>query len=320
MSNFQIPIALVSLLIVLIVNVVNLKTTGKVNSVLVICLLVIMAVFIGTTITNQNFDLANFVPFFGRGNSGNFGFISMVPTAILSYSSIVTIAFMASEIEKPHRAIPMSCIIAIFFISVFYALIIFSTLGVVSCEFLAQNPDLTMIPIFAACSQLANAEWLTSLISIASVLALITTMIVMVTINARAIQAAAEDKILPRQLAYTAKNGQPINSVIVCVIISAIITLFPNYVSEIINFGILFNLITIFIVVISLFMARKSCDVMKDGFTLPGGKILPILFLAILLGCGVVNIVTSNSMMIFIYTIMLLAIGVIIFLLTDHQK
>ena len=112
---------------------------------------------------------------------------------------------------------------------------------------------------------------MTYAISIASVIALITTILVVVSLNAWAIQASAEDGVLPRALAHKSKYGQPIIGLITTVVISAIICLFPNFVNEIVNLGVLFNIITIFIVVIALMFARKREKLPKGGFRVKGG-------------------------------------------------
>lgn len=318
-SNLQVPIAIASILLVFILNIIKLKNTGKINNILVFIIIFIMIIFCVCVFTNEGFNPSQLMPFFNQGNSGTFGFVSMVPIALMSYSAIVTVAFMAEDIHEPKKTIPKSSIIAISILALLYLLIIFATLGVVSSEFLAQNPDLQMVPLFAACSLLTNIPWLTAAISIASVVALITTMLFIVSLNARAIKAAADDKILPKSFASVSKNDQPIVGVIITVIISAIISLFPNYVEEIVNLGILFNIITIFIVVISVIIARKKTDLPKDVFKLKGGNIVPVIFLIVIVACNITNIITSNLVLVCIYTILSLLAGLIIFLIAKKH-
>ena len=159
-----------------------------------------------------------------------------------------------------------------------------------------------------------------SLVSIASVIALVTTMNVLVSINARAIQAAAEDKILPKAFAASNKNNQPIVAVIVTVVICSVISCFPIYVNEIVNLGVLFNVLTIFITVIALVVARKNSKFPKGGFKLKGGNFLAYVFLLILLICNIFNVITSDLLMVCIYTVVLLAIGIIIFLIAKSRS
>ena len=110
------------------------------------------------------------------------------------------------------------------------------------------------------------------MLSIASTIALLTTMLVMTSLSARTIKVAAEDKILPKFLSKDSKNDQPIYAVIVTVLISAGLCFFPNLVTEMVDLGVLFNVLSICIVVVSLFFARKREVLPKDGFRLKGGK------------------------------------------------
>lgn len=271
LANFQIPIAIASLLFVLVLNIIKVKRTGQINNIMVTALIILMILFVGVTISNSSFDVKNFVPFFGQGQAGTFGFVSMIPIALMSYSAIVAVAFMANEVENPKKTIPRASFISIIVLAILYCLILFATLGIVTADYLSSNPEIEMIPLFAACAKMAGTPWLTYIISIASVIALITTILVVVSLNAWAIQASAEDGVLPRAFAHKSKFGQPIIGLIITVVISAIICLFPNFVNEIVNLGVLFNIITIFIVVIALMSARKRDKLPKDAFRVKGG-------------------------------------------------
>lgn len=116
-----------------------------------------MLLFIFVCINNESFNIDQFQPFFDQGHSGSFACLSMVPITLISYSAIVSIAFMASDIKKPNKTIPRASIVAIIILAILYSLIIFATLGLVSADYLAQHPDLQMIPLFAACERLIGA-------------------------------------------------------------------------------------------------------------------------------------------------------------------
>lgn len=115
-----------------------------------------MCIFVYICINNQAFDINQLQPFFGQGHSGNFACLSMVPITLISYSAIVAIAFMASDIKNPKKTIPRASIVSIVILAILYTLILFATLGLVSADYLAQHPDLQMIPLFAACGRLAG--------------------------------------------------------------------------------------------------------------------------------------------------------------------
>lgn len=143
---------------------------------------------------------------------------------------------------------------------------------------------------------------------------------IVVSLNARAIKAAADDKILPKFLAKVSKNDQPFIAVIVTVLLSIIISFFPDHVTSIVNFGILFNVLTIIIVVSSLFIARKKFKAKADGFKLKGGYFFPVLFLVVLVLCNISNIITSDLAMVVIYTVVFMIIGIGIFAFSSGSR
>ena len=155
-ANFQTPIAIASLLFVLFLNIIKVKRTGQINNIMVSALIILMIIFVGVALSNSSFDIKNFVPFFEQGQAGTFGFVSMIPIALMSYSAIVAIAFMANEVENPKNTIPRASVIAIIVLAILYCLILFATLGIVTADYLSKNPDLEMIPLFAACAQMVN--------------------------------------------------------------------------------------------------------------------------------------------------------------------
>ena len=280
---------------------------------MVFVLIALMLVYVYVCIANPSFEIGKLEPFFIQGSAGVFGFASMIPVSLIAYGAIISIAFMASEIKDPKKTIPRASVIAIFILALLYCLILFATLGLVTADYLRIYPEFQMIPLFAACMQLINVPWLAYLVSIASVIALISSMYVLVAISARAIKASSEDKILPKAFSATSKSGQPIIGVIVTVIISAILCLFPSYVSEFVNLGVLFNVTTIFIVVIAYIIARKNHKSKKNIYRVKSGTFWAVLFLLIILTCNISNILTSNLINIVIYTAILLVVGIVIY-------
>ncbi len=143
---------------------------------------------------------------------------------------------------------------------------------------------------------------------------------VLTSINTRAIQAAAEDKILPSCFAAKNKYGQPIVAVVLMVVICSVISLFPTYLNEIVNLGVLFNFLTMFISVIALKCARKKEKTAINSFRVKGGTALIIIFLVVLVLCNISNIITSDLLMVCIYTVVILIIGIIIFAIAKRNK
>ena len=312
-ADLQVPLAVAAVAVCLVLNMINFSTAGKINTILVALLAVTLGIYICVSLFGGSWDASLLVPFFGQGAGGPTGFLSVVPTAMVGYGSIVAIAFMVSEVRNPNKTVPKAVLIAMIVVVCLYGLTILATVGLVSSQFLAENPGMRYIPLYAACfTKLAAFPWLAKVVSIAAVLALITTMLVVIALSSRAIHAAAEDGILPAKLAQVSKTGSPILPAIIVAIVSAIVACFPQFTSTIVSFGALFSVITIMINIISLLVARRKNAYVPGNFKAPGGSVLPVLALIILVVCNLSDII-GGGWIIWAYTIGVYIVGLIIY-------
>ena len=307
-GNLQVPMALVSILLCLALNLVKFSTTGKVNACIVIVLLGTMAVYMAAAFGRQ-YDPHLLLPFFTQGVGGRLGFLSSVPIAMVGYSAIIAIAFMVSEVRKPRRTVPLSMLLAIGIVMLVYLLMILATLGLMTAKELAEKPELRFIPIFAACTtKLHSLPWLPPVVSISTVLALMTTILICVSMNARAIQASAQDGILPKFLAGTLSNGEPATAAILTSLLAGLCACFPQFTSQIVNLGTLFNVITIIITISALIQARRRGMIPADAFHAPGGTFLPYIILLLLVLCNL-SALLAGGITIWLFTAILMAVG-----------
>ena len=137
--------------------------------------------------------------------------------------------------------------------------------------------------------------------------------------NARATQAASDDGILPEFLGKNNKAGVPAMAALVTSLISSIIAFFPQFTSEIVNFGAIFSVITIVINIVALLVARKKETYPEGAFHAPGGNALPILALCLLIICNVSGVLTGGAK-IWIWTAAFIVIGILIFKLSKAGK
>lgn len=192
-ENMQVPLAIIAVIFITILNSLKFSLAGKVNNILVMGLVVAMVIYVGLAFGSGTWDGAMLTPFFTQGAGGSTGFLAMVPTAMVAYGSIVAMAFMVSEVKNPNKNVPKSILIAMILVLVLYLAIIIATLGMVSAEFLSENPGMQFIPLYAAAfTKLTAYPWISKVISIAALLALLTTMLTVTSLTSRAIQASAE--------------------------------------------------------------------------------------------------------------------------------
>lgn len=312
LSKLQIPIAIASILLCLVANVIRFSTTGKINTVIVLILLGTMLVYIAFAFCSGNYDFGKLSPFFTQGSQGQWGFVSALPIAIIGYSGVISIAFLVSEVRKPERTVPVSTMIAIAVVIVVYALMILATMGLVTVQYFADNEKMRFIPIFAACfTKMSEISWLAKVVTVSTVLALLTTMLVCVSMNARAIQAAADDKCLPECLGRTVQNGEPVMAAGITCIFAAILACFPKLTMNIVNLGAILNIITICITTLALTKARKCNSGKKSAFKAPGGFVMPYIVVVILALCNLPEIISGGNK-IWLFTAILLALGMLL--------
>ncbi|MCK4859117.1 MAG: amino acid permease [Candidatus Omnitrophica bacterium] len=136
-----VPLKLLALsccLFFIILNLTGIKEAARFQVFLVLGLLAILLayVFWGLRAVNP----LNFSPFFAKGIGSVFTTASFV---FISYGGLTKIASLAEEVRNPGRNLPLAMFLSLILTSIFYALVIFVTVGVLKSETLST----TLIPI-----------------------------------------------------------------------------------------------------------------------------------------------------------------------------
>ncbi|KUO73352.1 MAG: amino acid permease [Clostridia bacterium BRH_c25] len=313
-GKFQVPIAIATVVICGLLNIVNIAVTGKANTIMTLGLAGTMIVFIGIALFSGQWDASLLSPFFSQGAEGTWGFMGAIPVAMVAYGSIVAVAFMVGEIKDPGRTVPKAMTIAMLVVVTLYVLVMVSVLGLVTSEFLQNNPGMAYIPLYAAAfTKLAAIPWLTKLISVSAVLALMTTILVVMALAARALQASAISGILPKFLAKNNENaGVPVNAQMIVILIVGAIAAFPNLTNLIVNLGSLCNAVVVSIVCLTIVAARKKNPFVSGRFRAPGGDILPIATFVVIIAAYIPGIL-SGGWQLWAWTAGYFVIGMILY-------
>lgn len=313
-DGLQIPLALFAIALCLVLNIVRFSTAGKLNNILVALLLTCMLTFVGVSLFGGEYDASMLLPFFSQGSVPHTGFLAAVPTAMVGYGSVVAVAFMVSEVRDPKKNVPRAIVIAMGIVTAVYVLMILATLGLVSARYLEENPGMRYIPIYAACfTKLMGAfPWIAKVVSVAAVLALLTTILVVLALTGRALQAAAQDGLMPGALARNGRFGTPVAATAVIAAAAAILSCFPGATEIIVGFGALFAVVTITINIVSLYVARKTQPIAPDAFRAPGGQVLPAIALLLIVVCYIPDIL-SGGLMIWVFTALWYGLGLLIY-------
>jgi APA family basic amino acid/polyamine antiporter len=191
-------IALVFCLFFIIINLAGIKEAGQTQVILVIALFVLMSLYIVTGF--PHLQAQRFIPFAPRG----FGSVlSAAGFVFVSYAGLLKIASVAEEVQNPKRNIPLGMIVSLFVVSVFYALMVFVTTGVLDAAELSRS----MTPISDGAFAIMGGFGSIAL-GIAAILAFLSTANAGIMTAARSLVPLSRDGLLPDFFADINKRFQ----------------------------------------------------------------------------------------------------------------
>lgn len=202
-------IAIGCTLLFTILNIVSVKESGTFQIVLVLSLLAILLFYVFTGI--ERIDIHRYAPFNPQGWLPVFSVTGII---FISFGGLTKIASVAEEIKDPVKTIPRGMIGSFVIVSIIYMLTIFVTIGLLDkIEFRE-----TLTPISLGASKVAgNFGFFT--LSIAAMLAFITTGNAGLLASSRNPLAMAKDNLLP---SLFAKVSIRLKTPVVSILITAL--------------------------------------------------------------------------------------------------
>jgi len=277
---YTVPVAVLFIVFVWAINCLGIRLTGITNTILTSILIALMICYIAVGIFNV--DLTHYTPFIS-GQMGLGGGLLSITIAWLGYTAWIALTSIAEEVKEPQRTIPKAISIAFPITAVFYFLILFVTFGAAPwTDFTPQNTFAFYAPLSYAATKF-SAPWLIPVISLAAIIAILTTMTVLFLDSSRVLLAMGRTGIFPRPFAYIHRRfNTPIVSLTFLLIISIGVAMFPQFVSFLIQMGGgSFGIICIICSLSVIFLHRYRGDV-KPSFRVPGGVVLPIVAIIII--------------------------------------
>lgn len=187
--DIRLPAVVLCLLFVA-VNIVGIKGAVKVQRVLVFGLLGILIYYIARGIPSV--DVANFKPFAPHGGTA---ILSTAGFVFISFGGLLKTAAVAEEVKNPARTVPLGMILSLFVVGLLYTLVIFVTSGVLG----ATDLDNSLTPISDGASAFMGPTGVV-LLSVAAVLAFVSTANAGIMSASRYPLALAKDDLLPAGL------------------------------------------------------------------------------------------------------------------------
>lgn len=211
------PVALAFTVLFTVLNIVGVKKTSGLQSILVVTLISILIFFIIAGIaelfTLGLFDVVEnqFTPFTPFGFEG---LISTVGLVFVSYAGLTQVASVSEEVQNPDRNIPLGMILSLITATVVYVVGVFIMVAVLNPDSLRE--DLT--PVATAAE--AFLEWIpfqggVILIVIAAIAAFASTGNAGIMSAARYPFAMARDNLLWKDLSAIGRHGTPTIAILV---------------------------------------------------------------------------------------------------------
>ena len=317
LKDYSLIINILSLIICLLINYISIVATSKFNNVLGVFLLIVLLFYCFSIIFTGNFNSNNLTPFFTDEGIKGIGTLKALPIAIVGYSTITSISFLAGEIENPKKNIPRAVTISILVVAFIYSIVVFLTTSAITSKELLDS-NMIMAPLMCvAITKLYSIPLMKELISVAAIFALLTTSIVVIAVNGRNLKAASEHKLLPKVFSKTLKSGTPVFGMTLITVLSAIPLFFGNFIETVVNEAAIIIVVSIIINFICLYYTRKKFNTNNELFRAPFSTYVLGIFILILIILNVPNVI-SGGYKLFIITFVWYVIGAFVYFFMRH--
>ncbi|MCD4819417.1 MAG: amino acid permease [Candidatus Cloacimonetes bacterium] len=174
-----------------ITNIISTKHSGKLQNYLVLFLIGLLVLYIFRGLPEVKLD--NFTPFF----PGNYKLLfSAAGLIFISYGGLTKVASVAEEVKNPARNIPLGMILSFVVVTSIYVLVVFITVGVIGDNLINPDGSPNLTPISISAGSFMGKFGLVAL-SIAALLAFISTGNAGIMAASRSPMAMSRDKLIP---------------------------------------------------------------------------------------------------------------------------
>jgi APA family basic amino acid/polyamine antiporter len=269
------------ILMLMVLLIIGVKHSAKINNIMVVVKLVTIAVFIALALFNVHPE--NWHPFMP------FGWFQTLPdgktTGVFAGASIVFFAYVgfdavstaAEEAKNPQKDLPFGIVASLLFCTVIYILVSGLLTGVV------HYTDLNVSSPVAHALQLLGFNWASALVATGVIAGLTTVMLVLYYGLTRVIFAMARDGLLPEFFNEVHEKTQtPVRVIVMCGVIMAIIAgLIPlGDLAELVNIG---TLAAFVLVCLGVIVLRFTQPNLTRPFRSPYSPLFPALGM---ISCG----------------------------------
>ncbi|WP_018257427.1 amino acid permease [Halomicrobium katesii] len=253
------PVALGLAAVLILVNLLGAKQTGRLQVAIVVVMLAALSWFVvGSGASVQQ---ANFQPFYADGLSGLLAATGLV---FVSYAGVTKVASVAEEVENPDRNIPLGILGSLAFTTLLYVLIVAIIVGVTDAGVVAGSAT----PVAEAAAATLG-EWGVWAVVLAAILALISTANAGILSSSRYPFAMARDGLVPTSLAEVSERfGTPSLSIsLTGIVLLALIAFVP--VLEIAKLASAFQILVFVLINVAIVAFREGEGDYEPSFESP---------------------------------------------------
>jgi len=175
------------------VNVLSVKSTGRVQIILVLGLLAIIGLHLVTGM--KSVQHANYAPFIPSGARSLFAVAGMV---FVSFGGLTKVVDVSEEVHQPHKNLPLGMFLAFGIVSALYVFTVFIIVGTVDANRLSGS----LVPLTLSAERSMGLVG-GALISFAALLAFATTANAGILSASRSPMAMSRDGLLPKAFSKT---------------------------------------------------------------------------------------------------------------------
>jgi amino acid transporter len=242
------PVAALLAVGLIVVNLIGLHQTAKLQTALVTAVLILLIGFI--VLGAPNTQPEAFDPFFSEGLKGLFSATAVV---FVSYIGVTKVASVAEEVKRPGRNIPLSILLSVGIAMLLYPAVVAVMVGVTPPALLAHSET----PILTAAEQFLGTGG-TYIVAGTAVLALLSMANAGIIASARYPFAMARNSLAPSFLAKIgSRSGAPVAGITVTGVVLILLVLFVPLI-ELAKLASAFQLLVFALVNLALIAFREA--------------------------------------------------------------
>jgi amino acid transporter len=253
------PVALGLAAVLILVNLVGAKQTGRLQLAIVVIMLAALGWFAaGSAPSVQS---GNFADFFGAGLGGLLAATGLV---FVSYAGVTKIASVAEEIEDPGRNIPIGILGSLAFTTVLYVAVVAVLVGITGPGTVAGS----LTPVADAAEVTLGQAGVVAVI-LAAILALVSTANAGILSSSRYPFAMSRDQLAPPSLSSVSDRfGTPVSSITLTgAVLLALIAFVP--ILEIAKLASAFQILVFILINLAVVAFRQGEVAYEPEFTSP---------------------------------------------------